>query len=160
MKKTFTGLFIPEEGKPPIWELLTDYYLHHKPACQYFRRIKLLTQWWDTSVLKCLPYALNEVTKACTEIVQVQNSIEEMIDVYYDYHRYLKLSIIQIKRLLGLCLKLLFIDLMNCRCFLKFTHIKLVILSEILCHILQRTLVRSRYGFDQAEEGKKLAINI
>ncbi|XP_076673336.1 polyphosphoinositide phosphatase FIG4 isoform X3 [Andrena cerasifolii] len=90
----FLGLFIPEEGKPPIWELLTDYYLHHIPACQYFRRIKLLTQWWDTSVLKCLPYALNEVTKACTEIVQVQNSIEEMIDVYYDYHRPYELSLL------------------------------------------------------------------
>ncbi|KZC14668.1 Polyphosphoinositide phosphatase [Dufourea novaeangliae] len=89
----FLGLFIPEEGKPPIWELLTDYYLHHKPACQYSRRIKLLTQWWDTSVLKCLPYALNEVTKACTEIIQVQNSMEEMIDVYYDYHRPYELSL-------------------------------------------------------------------
>lgn len=82
------GLFIPEEGKPPIWELLTDYYLHHKPACHYSRRTKLLTQWWDNTVLKCLPYALNEITKTCSEIIQVQNSIEEMIDVYYDYHRY------------------------------------------------------------------------
>nr|XP_033338065.1 polyphosphoinositide phosphatase isoform X2 [Megalopta genalis] len=90
----FLGLFIPEEGKPPIWELVTDYYLHHKPACQYTRRIKLLTQWWDTNVLKCLPYALNEVTKACTEIIQVQNSVEEMIDVYYDFHRPYELSAI------------------------------------------------------------------
>lgn len=88
MSNIFIGLFIPEEGKPPIWELLTDYYLHHKPACQYSRRVKLLTQWWDTNVLKCLPYALEEATKACTEIIQVQNALEEMIDVYYDYHRY------------------------------------------------------------------------
>ncbi|XP_076239443.1 polyphosphoinositide phosphatase FIG4 [Calliopsis andreniformis] len=90
----FLGLFIPEEGKPPIWELLTDYYLHHKPACQYSRRRKLLTQWWDTNVLKCLPYALNEVTKACAEIIQVQNAMEEMIDVYYDYHRPYELSLL------------------------------------------------------------------
>ncbi|XP_017878780.1 polyphosphoinositide phosphatase isoform X2 [Ceratina calcarata] len=90
----FLGLFIPEEGKSPIWELLTDYYLHHKPACQYFRRTKLLTQWWDTAVLKCLPYALDEVTKACSEIIQVQNSMEEMIDVYYDYHRPYELSLL------------------------------------------------------------------
>ncbi|XP_031847551.1 polyphosphoinositide phosphatase FIG4 isoform X2 [Nomia melanderi] len=89
----FLGLFIPEEGKPPIWELVTDYYLHHKPACHYSRRTKLLTQWWDTSVLKCLPYALNEVTKSCTEMIQVQNSLEEMIDVYYDYHRSYELSV-------------------------------------------------------------------
>ncbi|XP_034187605.1 polyphosphoinositide phosphatase FIG4 isoform X5 [Osmia lignaria lignaria] len=90
----FLGLFIPEEGKPPIWELLTDYYLHHKPACQYYRRTKLLTQWWDTNVLKCLPYALNEVTKSCLEMIQVENSMEEMIDVYYDYHRPYELSLL------------------------------------------------------------------
>jgi len=83
-----SGLFIPEEGKPPIWELVTDYYLHHQPACRYSRKKKLLTQWWDKNVLKCLPYALNEVTKSCSEMIQVQSSMEEMIDVYYDYHRY------------------------------------------------------------------------
>ncbi|KOC69018.1 Polyphosphoinositide phosphatase [Habropoda laboriosa] len=90
----FLGLFVPEEGKPPIWELLTDYYLHHKPACHYTRRTKLLTQWWDTNVVKCLPYALNEVTKACAEIIQVQNSMEEMIDVYYDYHKPYELTVL------------------------------------------------------------------
>ncbi|KAK9307837.1 hypothetical protein QLX08_001916 [Tetragonisca angustula] len=90
----FLGLFIPEEGKPPIWELLTDYYLHHKPACHYSRRVKPLTQWWDTSVLRCLPYALNEITKTCSEMIQVQSSTEEMIDVYYDYHRPYELSLL------------------------------------------------------------------
>ncbi|XP_039305758.1 polyphosphoinositide phosphatase isoform X3 [Solenopsis invicta] len=90
----FLGLFIPEEGKPPIWEILTDYYLHHLPACRYSRKKRLLTQWWDKSVLKCLPYALDEVTKSCSEMIQVQNSIEEMIDVYYDYHRPYELSLL------------------------------------------------------------------
>ncbi|KYN43635.1 Polyphosphoinositide phosphatase [Trachymyrmex septentrionalis] len=90
----FLGLFIPEEGKPPIWESLTDYYLHHLPACHYSRKRRLLTQWWDKNVLKCLPYALDEVTKSCSEMIQVQNSIEEMIDVYYDYHRPYELSLL------------------------------------------------------------------
>ncbi|XP_066600542.1 polyphosphoinositide phosphatase [Prorops nasuta] len=88
----FLGLFIPEEGKPPIWELVTDYYLHHKPACQYTRKKKILTQWWNKQVAECLPYALNEVTKTCAEMIQVQNSQEEMIDVFYDYHRPFELS--------------------------------------------------------------------
>lgn len=83
----FIGLFIPEEGKTPIWELLTDYYLHHKPACKYVRKTRLLTQWCDSNVLKCLPYALEEMTKTCSEIIQVQHSQEEMIDIYYDYYR-------------------------------------------------------------------------
>ena len=25
----FLGVFIPREGEPNIWELSTDYYLHH-----------------------------------------------------------------------------------------------------------------------------------
>ncbi|RLU24526.1 hypothetical protein DMN91_002615 [Ooceraea biroi] len=90
----FLGLFIPEEGKLPIWELLTDYYLHHPPASHYSRKKKLLTQWWDTNVSKCLPYALDEVTKSCSEMIQVQSSMEEMIDVYYDYHRPYELSLL------------------------------------------------------------------
>ncbi|KMR04853.1 polyphosphoinositide phosphatase [Lasius niger] len=90
----FLGLFVPEEGKPPIWELLTDYYLHHPPACRYSRKRRLLTQWWNKNVLKCLPYAFDEITKSCLEMIQVQNSMEEMIDVYYDYHRPYELSLL------------------------------------------------------------------
>ncbi|XP_046738067.1 polyphosphoinositide phosphatase isoform X4 [Diprion similis] len=90
----FLGLFVPEEGKTPLWELVTDYYLHHKPACKYTRRTKVLTQWWDRNVLKCLPYALNEVTKSCSEMIQLQHTQEEMVDVYYDYHRPHELSVL------------------------------------------------------------------
>ncbi|CAL1677908.1 unnamed protein product [Lasius platythorax] len=90
----FLGLFVPEEGKPPIWELLTDYYLHHPPACRYSRKRRLLTQWWNKNVLKCLPYAFDEITKSCLEMIQVQNSMEEMIDIYYDYHRPYELSLL------------------------------------------------------------------
>ncbi|KAL6438360.1 hypothetical protein ACFW04_004485 [Cataglyphis niger] len=90
----FLGLFVPEEGKSPIWELLTDYYLHHPPACRYLRKTKLLTQWWDQNVLKCLPYAFDEITKSCSEMIQVENSTEEMIDIYYDYHRPYELSLL------------------------------------------------------------------
>ncbi|XP_046416472.1 polyphosphoinositide phosphatase isoform X2 [Neodiprion fabricii] len=90
----FLGLFVPEEGKTPLWELVTDYYLHHKPACKYTRRTKVLTQWWDKNVLKCLPYALNEVTKSCSEMIQLQHTQEEMVDVYYDYHRPHELSVL------------------------------------------------------------------
>ncbi|XP_012265419.2 polyphosphoinositide phosphatase isoform X1 [Athalia rosae] len=90
----FLGLFHPEEGRLPLWEYVTDYYLHHKPACKYRRKNKVLTQWWETNVLKCLPYALAEVTKSCSEIIQVQHTQEEMIDVYYDYHRPHELSVL------------------------------------------------------------------
>jgi hypothetical protein len=26
----FLGVFVPKEGKPNIWELATDYYLHNR----------------------------------------------------------------------------------------------------------------------------------
>ncbi|KAJ8674118.1 hypothetical protein QAD02_005380 [Eretmocerus hayati] len=90
----FLGLFIPEENRPPVWELLTDYYLHNRPACKYSPRSRILTQWWDTSVHKCLPYAVNEVTKTCAEMIQVQDTEQEMVDVYYDYYRPYELSLL------------------------------------------------------------------
>ncbi|XP_034950859.1 polyphosphoinositide phosphatase isoform X2 [Chelonus insularis] len=87
----FLGLFVPEEGKPAIWEYLTDYYLHNKPACKYTRRMRPLTQWWDKNMIKCLPHSYYEVEKSCWEIIQVQDSQEEMIDIYSDYHRLFEL---------------------------------------------------------------------
>ncbi|XP_032457751.1 polyphosphoinositide phosphatase isoform X3 [Nasonia vitripennis] len=90
----FLGSFIPKEGKPPIWEIITDYYLHHTPAIKYSRKTKVLTQWWDENVLKCLPYSLLEVTKTCSEIIQIQDPQAEMIDVYYDYYRPYELSLL------------------------------------------------------------------
>lgn len=87
----FLGLFIPDETKPQIWEYTSDYYFHHKPIVYSNRS---LTQWWDTDVLKCLPYAYNDLTKACSEIIQVHSRDAEMIDAYSDYHRPYDLSVL------------------------------------------------------------------
>lgn len=88
----FLGLFIPDENKPQIWEYSTDYYFHHKPVCLNIDRP--LSQWWDTDVLKCLPYAYNNLAKACTEIIRIHQRDAEMIDAYVDYHRPYELSIV------------------------------------------------------------------
>lgn len=32
----FLGLFLPEENQPPIWDMITDYYLHHSLAAGKF----------------------------------------------------------------------------------------------------------------------------
>lgn len=65
----FLGLFQPEEDRPQIWEYTTDYYFHHKPI---LFSLKSLTQWWDAGVVKSLPYAYNDLTKACSELIQVR----------------------------------------------------------------------------------------
>ena len=87
----FLGLFKPEENQPQIWEYTTDYYFHHKPIiCS----LKSLTQWWDMGVLKSLPYAFNDITKACSELIQIHSRDVEMIDSYMDYYRPYELSVL------------------------------------------------------------------
>jgi hypothetical protein len=87
----FLGIFTPEENKPQIWEYASDYYFHHKPIVD---NNKSLSQWWDKDILKCLPYAYNDLTKACSEIIQVHSRDAEMIDAYSDYHRPYELSVL------------------------------------------------------------------
>ncbi|KAF5302794.1 hypothetical protein FQA39_LY01974 [Lamprigera yunnana] len=88
----FLGLFIPEEAKPPIWEYLTDYHFHHKIIIS--KRDKPLSQWWDSDVIKCLPYSYHDLTKTCSEMIQLQSGDVEMIDAYTDYYRPYELSIL------------------------------------------------------------------
>ncbi|XP_044255636.1 polyphosphoinositide phosphatase isoform X2 [Tribolium madens] len=87
----FLGIFIPDETKPQIWDYTSDYYFHHKPIVY---SNKSLTQWWDSQVLKCLPYAYNDMTKACSELIQVHSKDAEMIDAYSDYHKPYELSVL------------------------------------------------------------------
>jgi hypothetical protein len=51
------------------------------------------SQWWSAEVLQCLPRAYDEVTKNCSEIVQV-NRHNEMVDGYFDYHRPYEFSLL------------------------------------------------------------------
>ncbi|XP_071445208.1 polyphosphoinositide phosphatase isoform X2 [Hetaerina americana] len=83
----FLGLFIPEEGKMPIWEQVTDYYLHH-PSTYSKKRLGKLTQWWDRKVLECLPCSCDEVWKECAQIVKLGSWVgDDQVDAYLDYYR-------------------------------------------------------------------------
>ncbi|XP_058795329.1 polyphosphoinositide phosphatase isoform X2 [Phymastichus coffea] len=90
----FLGLFIPEESKPPIWESVTDYYLHHSLASNYSRKSDMLTQWWSDKILEYLPYPFFDVKKVSLETIQMKNSKEEQIDIYYDYYRPYELTLL------------------------------------------------------------------
>lgn len=87
----FLGVFKPEENQSQIWEYSTDYYFHHKPI---IFSLKSLTQWWDAGIVKCLPYAYNDLTKSCSELIQIHSRDVEMIDSYIDYYRPYELSVL------------------------------------------------------------------
>uniref|UniRef100_A0A8B9ZDN7 SAC domain-containing protein n=1 Tax=Anas platyrhynchos TaxID=8839 RepID=A0A8B9ZDN7_ANAPL len=77
----FLGVFKPTEGKPHLWELPTDFYLHHKNTLGLSQTRRSYTYWWTTDVLKHLPLPFDEVT--CAEnrrkltVKKFHNSFDE-----------------------------------------------------------------------------------
>ncbi|XP_046388999.1 polyphosphoinositide phosphatase isoform X3 [Ischnura elegans] len=83
----FLGLFIPEEGKMPIWEQVTDYYLHF-PQTYPKKKMGKLTQWWDRKMVDCLPRASDEVWKECAQVIKLGSWVgDDQVDAYLDYYR-------------------------------------------------------------------------
>ncbi|KAJ1912407.1 phosphatidylinositol-3,5-bisphosphate 5-phosphatase [Tieghemiomyces parasiticus] len=54
----FLGNFISRTGQPTLWELSTDYYLHHKDP-RYKRPTRSYRRWWSEEALVS-PYELAE----------------------------------------------------------------------------------------------------
>ena len=56
----FLGVFQPEEGDANIWDLSTDYYLHHTAARELPKTHSTPrhTKWWDDELLESLPIPL------------------------------------------------------------------------------------------------------
>lgn len=93
----FLGVFTPKEGSMNLWDLQTDYYLHHCDT-------KLLhgvsfkpsyTKWWSDDVLKALPFPSEEVEKIellkSHEIDNCEEN-EETLDVFSEYYRPFELT--------------------------------------------------------------------
>ena len=53
----FLGVFQPQEGEKNVWELSTDYYLHHTLARVLPQAHSTFshTKWWDDQLLHTLP---------------------------------------------------------------------------------------------------------
>ncbi|CAH2076255.1 unnamed protein product, partial [Iphiclides podalirius] len=84
----FLGLFVPDAGRPALWDYPTDYYLHHPEAMVYIPNRRSLTKWWDDEVVKHLPLPCNEMRKLCCEIIGTQgDGALEMLDPYQEYNR-------------------------------------------------------------------------
>jgi len=93
----FLGVFTPKEGALNLWDLPTDYYLHHCDT-RLFREISFkpcYTKWWSDDVLNALPFPCDEVQK--TELLKdhvIDNceENEETLDVFSEYYRPFELT--------------------------------------------------------------------
>jgi hypothetical protein len=59
----FLGVFQPAPGQPNIWELQTDYYMHHSSTRLAVppQTLQSHTKWWTDRLLASLPLPQNEV---------------------------------------------------------------------------------------------------
>ncbi|CAC5356847.1 FIG4 [Mytilus coruscus] len=93
----FLGVFLPREGKPNIWELPTDYYLHNKDLAgvqRIFR--KSYSQWWDLPVFRSLPLPYDQKKKSEDDsAVEKFHDTDERINHFNDYYRPFELTVLK-----------------------------------------------------------------
>lgn len=83
----FLGVYIPREASVPIWELQSDYLLHHSRSrgvrpCHS----RSTSQWWDSEVMETLPVPVEEARKKVALLMPVTKT-EPKVDLYADHHR-------------------------------------------------------------------------
>ncbi|KAL1770066.1 polyphosphoinositide phosphatase isoform X1, partial [Sigmodon hispidus] len=91
----FLGVFHPTEGKPHLWELPTDFYLHHKNTMSLSPARRSYTYWWTPEVIEHLPLPYDEVICAANLkklIVRKFHRCEEEIDIHTEFFRPYELS--------------------------------------------------------------------
>ncbi|XP_065648224.1 polyphosphoinositide phosphatase isoform X2 [Hydra vulgaris] len=87
----FLGTYTPNEKLPNIWDMVTDYYLHHNSTTNLdnFTVRPSYTKWWQDEVVNSLPFAWDEVAKSY--IIENDENIfcedEEILDLFAEYYR-------------------------------------------------------------------------
>ncbi|KAI4802362.1 hypothetical protein KUCAC02_020203 [Chaenocephalus aceratus] len=86
----FLQVYQPSESKPHLWELPTDFYLHHKNTMALPQDRRSYTLWWTAGILSYLPVPYDEVP--CEDNmkklkVKRVNRFEESIDIYTEFFR-------------------------------------------------------------------------
>lgn len=92
----FLGVFKPVENKPSLWDLTTDYYLHHQDnEHDDPHGDRSLTQWWATDVDANLPLPCEQVStwRKDVEIVTTLAQ-DEKVDGYLEFYRPYELSVL------------------------------------------------------------------
>ncbi|BFZ10295.1 hypothetical protein BsWGS_13334 [Bradybaena similaris] len=85
----FLGVFVPMEGQPNLWDLLTDYYLHNKASLGIPSPRNHYCQWWDQDVWTSLPLPNEEVYKGQLKHAAVMTApqTDEHVNPFYDHYR-------------------------------------------------------------------------
>ncbi|XP_067274432.1 polyphosphoinositide phosphatase [Pseudorasbora parva] len=81
----FLQVFQPSESKPHLWELPTDFYLHHSNTMSLQLERHSYTHWWSDGVLTFLPVPYDEAqceNNRKKVVVKCVNRFEESIDIY------------------------------------------------------------------------------
>lgn len=86
----FLQVFQPSESKPHLWELPTDFYLHHSDTMVLPQQQHSYTHWWTDGVLTFLPSPYDEAQ--CEKnrrkvTVKRVNRFEESIDIYTEFFK-------------------------------------------------------------------------
>ncbi|XP_071801050.1 polyphosphoinositide phosphatase-like isoform X1 [Asterias amurensis] len=94
----FLGVYRPKLTGPSLWDLPTDYYLHHSEAMgQFTQSNRTCTQWFDMENIQALPLPYEEVKKSINSSGEESIILEtplhpECIDPYFDYYRLSELT--------------------------------------------------------------------
>ncbi|XP_056620487.1 polyphosphoinositide phosphatase [Triplophysa dalaica] len=84
----FLQVFQPSESKPHLWELPTDFYLHHSDTMILPQHRHSYTHWWSADVLMFLPLpsdeGQNEENSKKVSVRRV-NRFDESIDIYSEF---------------------------------------------------------------------------
>ncbi|XP_066936633.1 polyphosphoinositide phosphatase-like [Clytia hemisphaerica] len=87
----FLGTFKPEGKYTNIWDIPTDYYLHHSSTMNLksFSVRQSYTKWWHSEVIESLPFSREEVAKR--RIIESETHTtsddEETLDLFSEYYR-------------------------------------------------------------------------
>ncbi|XP_050993954.1 polyphosphoinositide phosphatase isoform X1 [Labeo rohita] len=86
----FLQVFQPSESKPHLWELPTDFYLHHSDTMILPHQRHSYTHWWTDGVLTFLPLPYDEAQ--CEKnrrkvTVKRVNRYDESIDIYTEFFK-------------------------------------------------------------------------
>ncbi|OCT80385.1 polyphosphoinositide phosphatase isoform X1 [Xenopus laevis] len=91
----FLGVFQPAEGKTHLWELPTDFYLHHKNTMRLDYAKRSYTFWWTPKVLENLPLPLDEVHNSENRkkmTIKKCSKCNEETNIYNEFFRPYELS--------------------------------------------------------------------